>query len=110
MQCDLVLGDAQFRLAGEVADAVHEELNVFLERRAGREWRLVATLQAVQHQAAARRQHIAQQRHLRTAQTIEDHIHTAVIGDLVDPYQQIFFLGNDDFFGAQRQQILTFLC
>ena len=31
LQCDLVLDDAQFRLAGEVADAVHKELDVLLE-------------------------------------------------------------------------------
>ncbi|MOA12811.1 hypothetical protein D3C78_1328320 [compost metagenome] len=66
-------------------------------------------MQAVQHQAAARRQHIAQQRHLRTAQTIEHHVHAAVIGDFVDPHQQIFFLGDDHFLGTQRQQVFTFL-
>src|SRR5690349_8844974 len=46
LQRHLVLDNAQFRLASEVTDAVHEELDVLLERRAGREWRLVAALQA----------------------------------------------------------------
>ncbi|MNG01295.1 hypothetical protein D3C84_842670 [compost metagenome] len=84
-----------------------EELNVLLERRTRREWGLVTTLQAVQDQAAARRQYVAEQGHLRATQTIEHHIHTAVIGDLVDPHQQIFFLGDDDFLGTQRQQVFT---
>lgn len=35
LQGHLVLENAQFRLAGEIADAVHKELNVLLERRAG---------------------------------------------------------------------------
>ena len=56
----LVLSDTQFRLAGEITDAMHKELNVFLERRAGRKWRLITALQTVKYQAATRGKHIAQ--------------------------------------------------
>ena len=52
LQRHLVLGDAQLRLAGEIADTVHKELNVLLERCTGRERCLVAALQAIQHRAA----------------------------------------------------------
>src|SRR5476651_1709270 len=95
LQRHLVLDDAQFRFAGEVADAVHKELNILLERRASREWRLVATLQAIQHQAATRRQYITQQRHLRATQAVEHHVYAAVVGELVDLHQQVLFFGDD---------------
>ncbi|MNM82671.1 hypothetical protein D3C81_947060 [compost metagenome] len=66
-------------------------------------------MQAVQDQTATRCQHVTQQRHLWAAQTIEHHVHAAIVGDLVDPHQQIFFLGDNHFLGTQRQQVLTFV-
>src|SRR3546814_294009 len=47
LQSHLVLDDAQFRLAGKIADTVYKELNVLLERRAGWKRCLVTALQAI---------------------------------------------------------------
>ncbi|MNE68042.1 hypothetical protein D3C80_1636840 [compost metagenome] len=63
---------------------MHVELDILLEGCTGRERCLVTALQAIQHQAATRRQHIAQQRHLRAAHTIQDHVHAAAIGVLAN--------------------------
>ena len=109
LQGDLVLDNAQFRLTGEVADTVHKELNVLLERRTRREWRLVTALQAIQHQAAARRQYIAEQRHLWAAQTVEHHVDAAVVGELVDLHQQVLLFRDDDFLGTKGQQVFTLI-
>ncbi|MNE24435.1 hypothetical protein D3C80_1177250 [compost metagenome] len=84
-----------------------EELDILLECRTGRKWRLVAALQAVQHQAATRRQGIAQQRHLRATQAVEDHVGTTAIGVFVDLHEQILLFGDDDLIGTQRQQVIT---
>ena len=56
----LILGDAQLRLAGEITDAVHKELNVLLKRCTGRKGSVVAPLQSLEHKAATGRQHITQ--------------------------------------------------
>lgn len=55
-----VLVNAQLRLASEVTDTVHKKLNILLKTGTGWQTRLVAALQTVEHQAAARRQHITQ--------------------------------------------------
>ncbi|MNP17050.1 hypothetical protein D3C76_1094700 [compost metagenome] len=86
---------------------MHIELNVLLECRASREWRLVAALQTVQHQAATRRQHITQQRHLRAAHAVEHHVHTTAIGVLANLQQQVLLFGDDHFVCAQAQQVVT---
>ncbi|MNF81277.1 hypothetical protein D3C84_635410 [compost metagenome] len=107
LQRHLVLADTQFRFAGEIANAMHEELDVLLKRRARRERCLVSALQAIQHQTATRCQHIAEQRHLRTAQAIENHVDATVAGVLVDLHEQVLFLGDDNLLGAQRKQVLA---
>ena len=107
LQCHMVLHNAQFRLAGEVANAVNEKLNVLLEGRTRRERRLVTALQAVQHQAATRCEDIAQQRHLRPAQPIEHHVNATVFGVLVDLHEQVLLFSDDHLLGTQTKQVVT---
>ena len=52
--------DSQLRAPGEIQHAVTEELQVLLECGAGRESRIVAAIDAVQDQLAARRGDITQ--------------------------------------------------
>ena len=54
----VVKDNSQLRLASEVADAVDEELDVLLERRAGRERRLVAALLPKRHQTRRTQQSV----------------------------------------------------
>ena len=96
-----ILRDIQLFLAGEVTDAMHEELNVLLERRTGWEWRFIAALQIEQNQSTARRDGVAQQAHLRAAKCIHHHIHTTAIGQFADAADQILLLGEDDVICAQ---------
>src|SRR3989344_4410130 len=49
-----ILRDIKLFLAGEVTDAMHEELNVLLERCTSWEWRFIAALQVEQNQSTAR--------------------------------------------------------
>ncbi|KWV87537.1 hypothetical protein PFLmoz3_02820 [Pseudomonas fluorescens] len=65
-------------------------------------------MQAIQHQAATRREDVTEQRHLRATQAIEHHVDATVVRELVDLHQQVLFFGNDDLFRPEGQQVFTF--
>src|SRR5690606_13422629 len=104
-----VLLDAQLRLAGEVAETMQEEFEVFLERGTSGKRRFIATERAVEDQLAARRNDIAEQLHLRTATGVQHHLHALPSGDPLKAADQIFLFRRDDRFGAKSQYELAVL-
>ncbi|MDT4851580.1 hypothetical protein FQZ97_857640 [compost metagenome] len=103
----LIRLDAELRMPGEVQHAVTEKLQMLLERGTGRESRIVATVDAVQDQFAARRGDIAKQFHLRPGALVENDLDTLAVGITLDFQHQVLLFGDDDLVGTQLAQELA---
>ncbi|MCY1394540.1 hypothetical protein D9M71_94630 [compost metagenome] len=93
--------DAQLRRTGEVEYAMTIELQMLLERGAGREGGVVAAVAAVDHQLAALCGDIAQKLHLLAGALVENDFHALALGEALDLQNQVLLFSDDDLVGTQ---------